>query len=364
MRYYVCLILILFAVISCSKNVSSDSYNTFISELEEIGIEERIKIEFDDSPVYRPLNIATNGKHAIMVDAANWTLHLMDKKGNFLDSTGGKGRGPNEYSLINQIHFGADNQLYVLDKRSKAVSVYTIGNNVFQFEGEMALPAYTGFYIQAIYQTKNGFIGIFKKVKVPTSEDEKFYIHKLNDDLELQESLIEMPGNETYTSSQGIQRDKPLGAKTYWGMTGDQFYYTVTNNLSVTSVNIQNGSSTIYDFSDVPKPIKNQKALEFIETRAQPMFQAEPELKEIIREGEYMPYFIDFLPTENYFYYTLFFQGTDNGMLLRINKETNEFKKITVPAVFNVYGAHGDMLFGIDHTTDGANEIVFLQLES
>jgi len=360
-RFYFILIS-LFVLISCSSNNYDSNYEKFISELEQITVEDSTRIKLDNSPVYKPLKLTANKKgKVIVVDASNWTLHLMDKQGKFLDRTGGSGRGPNEYLGINQVHIGADNKLYVYDAKSYDITIYSFIEDSFNLKHEIGVPAHDSLDLKTIHKTRSGYIGVFNQVGVPVDKENTFKVYSLGEDLQLQELLFEMPANETY-SLQGIQEDHPVGTKTKWELNDGRFFYTNSNNLSVTSVNLEDESSKQYDFSDIPKPVKGEEEIKAIESRLRPIIQKEPQVKELIREGQYLPYFLKFTAGKDYFYYTLFRLGKENGILLRIDKATKEIRKITVPSVFALYAVHNNTLFGIDHTTVGASEIMFLKI--
>lgn len=366
-RFWLSIIFFLFVSCSSEPEAGKSEYSTFIANVESVAIAESIRIPYEDSPADYPLNLTSDGQHVVVVNAKTWDLHLMNSDGTFLDTAGGLGRGPGEFLLINDVHIGADNRLYVYDGKSQKVTAYSITNEELQLEEEMTLPANdTGLLMKSIYKAPSGYVGVFKQLLGRSDRIlQPLYVYKLTDDLELQERLVEMPGDETFQSDRfPVRMQNPLGDETGWGMASGHFFYSVNNNLSVTSVAMPNGPTTTYDFSDLPKPLKGEEEIEALNKKFELGIKTEPKYKELIREGRFLRYYTHFLPTENYFYYKLNTPGAENGTLLRIDRETREFKKITVPAGFKIYAANGDMIFGIDRTASGASEIVFLQLES
>lgn len=360
MRSLFLVILSLFAISSCSNETKPErEYEKFLSELTSVSVQDSLRIESARTPVHTPIRMATDDQgRVIIANGINWTLHLMDKEGNFLAHTGGSGRGPDEYTAINQINVGVDNQLYVYDARSRDITSYEVVNNEFQLQKELAVPSYdNSILLEAIYKQDQGYIGVFKTLGVA---DYTFKVYRLNENLQLQNLLLEMPGNETYTF-RGSTRDNFLGRTTEWAVDGRYFFYSSTDNLSISSVDLQNGSRSQFDFSYVPKPRKGKKEIEDLEAWYRPIIQNNPKLREIIREGDYLTYFRNFLTNQNYFYYTLRRLGKAKGIILRINKKTEEMDKIEVPPRFFLHAVQGNILYGIDRT-DRKNDIMILKL--
>lgn len=254
MKYLFYLLVFLFVSVSCSSEpeAGKSEYAKFIANVESIAIAESIRIPYEDSQADFPLNLTSDGEHVVVVNAKTWKLYLMNTNGIFLDSAGGKGPGPGEFNVINRVHIGSDNQLYVYDGASKMVSVYSILNETLQLEGEMVLPANDlGLSMKSLYKTESGYLGVFLQLfGTPDDKKKPFYLYSLAEDLELQERVFELPGNDFFISERPFKRKSQnyFGDETMWGMAGGQLFYTVNSSPSVTSVNLQNSSSTTYDF--------------------------------------------------------------------------------------------------------------------
>ena len=58
-------------------------------------------VDYIENSIFR-LQVSDNG-NIVFVDDKKWKIFLIDKEGFVLDSTGGKGRGPGEFAVINTI---------------------------------------------------------------------------------------------------------------------------------------------------------------------------------------------------------------------------------------------------------------------
>lgn len=297
MRYSYILGLLIFIFSSCSSNYDT-GYGKFIDNLDPITIEEQIRINFErpDLPIYNPHKLVANDENLIVVDSENWTLHLMDLQGDILASTGSIGQGPNEYQAINQIYISENNQLYLYDSPSNRITNQSITNSNFNLKSEISIPNYDSLRLEGIYPANSAYFGVLKQSNFGGNRQSGYEVYRLGEDLQLQNHLFSMPGSETYTSQQGFERENPLGRKTIWGVAGGKFYYSTTDDLSVTSVNIESGDTMVYDFSEVPKPVKGEEEIEAIESRLR--VQENSEISQLIREGSDLPYFINFTPTK------------------------------------------------------------------
>lgn len=348
-------------VVSCSGQEVryENKFDRFISDLDNISIRDSTRFESSNSEVHAPLTLTIDGEgRMVVVDASNWTLNLLDNDGDLIDRTGGTGGGPDEFSAINQIHFGSDKQLYVYDARSGTVSIYSILSDGFEIHDEVILPGYGSLNLSAVYRTHIGHIGVFDKLQAAYREDNNFEVYRLGTDFHLQQYLFDMPGSETYTSS-GVRKKNPIGSSTFWDVENEQFYYSNSEDLSATMVNIQDGSYVQFELHGYPRPTIGEDEFAFLESVLHPTFQQEPGLEELIRKGNELPFFTNFVPSERYFYYTIFMANESQGVILRVDRNSKEMGKILVPALFNAYDAYENHLVGIDHT-DGENEIMIL----
>ncbi|MDZ7773032.1 MAG: 6-bladed beta-propeller [Balneolaceae bacterium] len=344
--------------ISCSNDPDKNehSFDQFISEVEEIILQDSTRIETSTTNVYSPLDLTMDGEgRMVVVDASNWTLNLMELNGALLDSIGGSGGGPNEFFAINQIHIGRDNRLHVYDGRSGVVSIYSILEGGFEPEREIRLPDYDSRNLNALYETDDGYLGVFKSVQIASGENNDIEVYRLDDDFHLQRHQFDMPGSDTFESN-GVRRENPLGASTIWKMKDVQFYYSNSATLSITTVNTQNGSSEEFNLSGYPKPMAGEEEINFLKSVIQGSNVQDPE---VLAEGMELPFFINFIPSEDHFYYTLFTANKNYGIILRVDRHSKKMGKILVPPLFNIYEIHENHLVGIDHT-DGDNDIVIM----
>jgi len=362
MRYYLFVLIIIISV-SCSteKLEYGSDFEKYLAQLPDIPIQEKIIIDGEDFPVYTPfkMSVASEG-NIVVADGSNFTLHLLNPNGEHINSAGRMGRGPGEFQLINQIHLGEDNRLYVYDGRAQRISIFTIDEESFQFEEVVNLPNYKTQTPKSIYPTDNGFIGVFKALHVSRDQEPEFEVYSLTNDFQIEKRIFTMHGNEYYYHN-GSRKDNPMGFSTIWGWHKNSLYYSHTDDFSATSVNTSDNSIKEFNITGIPESKIGEKQVEFINERLGP-FQMDPEVEESIRKGEPLPYFLGFIPGENHLYFSLFNASHDPGFVLEVNKESKEIRKIEVPSVFNLYAVEDEKLYGIDHSDDRRHKIMILEI--
>lgn len=342
---------------------SLNDFDVFLSKRDNIAINHVLKYESKDNPIFTPLNMVVDSEgRAVIVDASSWTIHLISDNGEHLDVAGGYGKGPGEFIQINQIHIGVSGELYVYDPKSGTSTTYTISDSGLNFEDEFTLTEFKNLSLKSLYEVNEGYIGVYKEYgNAPVDGKSNFKVFKLGEDFQILELLFEMVGNETY-DYRGMQRESPLGQKTVWAIWGTDFYYSHTDDFSVNLVDIHDGTRKYFMKSNIPKSQMGEVEIEYFTSELTPYLQLDPTFADNIKQGKVLPYFQNFIVTDEHFFFSLFETSSDPKPVLRINRESGNIDKISVPDYFNLYGVHENKLYGISYTSKGDISVTFLQI--
>lgn len=199
-----------------------------------------------------------------MADGTNETIHLISMDGEHLDSAGGKGDGHGEFQLINQLETGADNRLYVYDRRSAKVTFYNIIDDKFRLIGVRLVPVSDMLRLESIHEGTDGLMGVF--LTGDFYEDKRpFHVYSLSDELEIEDFLIELPSNELIRiefNNNIFYRPIHLGLSILWNVSDGSFYYTQNNQFSVLALNHENLEQNRFDVPDLPPNINSESLKE------------------------------------------------------------------------------------------------------
>lgn len=360
------LVLIFFFAVSCGEKnqiENNNPFSSFLNNLEYIEPRESLMIDETISSVYGPLRLTVdNFGRPVVVDHSNWSLHLLNMDGNPISTAGGIGRGPGEFAGINHLEIGPDQKLYVLDKKLKRITVYSILDDSLNFETVLSLPDFSPYSIETFHFSENaGYVGVFTTLRRKPGETAPFHIYQLNENLTLNQELFQIPGNETI-EMMGVVQDNELGFNTHWVMNNDQFHYAHSDNFSFYSVDMDDLMEEEYSVSGIPVRENDSEAKEFLMDHLRPITQAFPKMEEEILKREDLPYFLGFATDNEYTYFPIFNVSTDSGMVLQMNNETQSFKAIRVPSRFQMYAVHGNKIYGIDHASSESH-IVIISLD-
>ncbi|MDZ7773204.1 MAG: 6-bladed beta-propeller [Balneolaceae bacterium] len=362
MRFVAPILFVALLCLSCSNNTGSNpgDYRQFISKLPTIKIDHKLQLTESDLEAYSPMQVEFYDQEMALVLASEpWTILLIDEEGQVIDRIHNIGRGPGEYTQINQMHVGFNKSVYLFDARLRKILVYSVNEGQFSLEEERALQPYDSYSFSEFYNTPSGNIGLFKDLsQSQTREISEYFAFSLGADLQMEDSLFKVPGNELYTY-QDLKVDKPFGYETEWDLEENTFYYSYSDRISVSARQL-NQIDEIHKFvPEIPRPHKTDKRISFKLKRLE--VENLPDIEKVIREGNYFPHFRDFVVGPSNYFFTLYEESPDHGTLLAIDRNSNEMRKIVVPSLFRIYDVSANKIFGIDHT-DNANEVMIMTL--
>jgi hypothetical protein len=309
-------------------------------------------------PLYEPFRfIAVSEGRIVVADGTNETIHLI--------SAGGRGEGPGEFQLINQLEAGIDNRLYVYDKRSARVTFFDITDDKFRFAGVRLVPANELLRLDTIHEGVDGLMGVFLTGNF-YEDNRPFHVYSLSDQLETEGLLIELPSNELIKiefNNNIFYRPIHLGLSTLWHVNDGNFYYTQSDQFSVSKLNNENLEQIKIEVPDIPPNLNSDSLKEkLLSDFREPIRTINPEMGDYIRTAVTMPAIRAFLVKDGYIYYNIFNSNSDkNGKVLIVNKETKEMSILNTPPRFGLFSVRDKKLFGMSFSGE-EYPVVIIQL--
>jgi len=331
-------------------NGNKNEFQHFIENIEEKQLETVSFISDNQSNINGFLRLVVdNLDQVIVVDDSNWTIHLLNQKGEQITSVGGKGRGPGEFMVINDLSITSDNILYVLDKQSHKVATYLIDKNTITHQQDYPLPDYSPLSLVSLEMTNSqGLIGVFRELRREPGVSSTLQVSRLDSEFEIEENLFEMPGNETIQLRGIAAVDSPFGFRTYWHIHDDYFFYSHSNELAFTSVNLKSLESKKVQLSDsMPAHTMTAELKEFLVEHFEMMIQTYPEAEKAINEKENLPYFRNFIVVNGYVFFDVFPDNPEHAHVLGYDRQTGDKFTIKVPLWHSASGFLDNTLIGI-----------------
>ena len=337
-------------LLQCEEQVDTEEFQAYLERLPEIGISDRIMLNHENSTFYSPLSLTVDDSgQAVVVDHSNWSLHLINSSGEIQASSGGFGSGPGEFQIINGLEIGNENTVDVLDKKQNRLSTYDITSGRFELVETISLPDYSPYRIESFHRSDSaGLLGVFRLPVRADTLNNPYLVFRLNADLNQKEKLFEMPGSDKIKMGDHYDDDE-LGFITKWHMNDEMFYYSNSQSLSWTSIQLENLEHTKDKISNVPENLNTREAQKYITDRLRPIIQVYPEFADAIKKRTNLTYFTEFLVDSDAVYYTVSTFGDGPWTILKIDRETREMSRLEVPPSFVLYGILENTLYGIVH---------------
>ncbi len=367
MRHRIFVFILIFVSVSgCmadeQRPAPGNPFLAYVDQIESIPVSFVVEKGFEETPMHQMLNLVVDKTgRPIVVDSSNWTLHLLSVEGEPIQSVGGRGQGPGEYGLINDLYIDSQSRLYVLDKNQHRVTVYHILEDDLELEKTLSLQNYSDYRIESFYYSEHqGYMGVFYPSHRNAGEIYPIYVYRLDENLRLDELLFELPGNETMLLGNYVE-DSFLGLETVWHATGESFYYATSDDFTVHRIDLRDLSKESYPVPGVPEYKFDDQAQQAIFDRIRPDPQSYPGLEDELLESETVPYFMEIRTDGNIVYFApLPFQET--GFVLRLDLGNQKMTRIEVPRWFVPYAQHEEKLYGIIHSELEGSSLLILEL--
>jgi hypothetical protein len=296
---------------------------------------------FIESPtLFNPLLILAinDTDYIVTADYVDKFIKVIDSNGTLLSETGGEGRGPGEYALINQIERGPDGLIYVLDKRLNRIHTYNLDDET----GELTLRTTTPYkheansHISSLYVTEFGMFGVFTSLTNYETWENSYYLYELDENFQPVTLLLELPGNDKIPAREdGIGKiDNFLGSMTHWDLDGEWFYYITSKKTNVYAYNLISGQQYTLTAIMLNERVKTDGQREYIKKTYDRLIESTPSVETAINEASILPYFDSLTAQDGNLILRLFDAGSETGILIHYNTETGNVRHIRVPTYF------------------------------
>jgi len=361
------IILILFAS-SCQESADGgeNSVDPFVehvrSSTDKLEIEQQSLI---DSPtLFNPLLILAIDQtdYIVTADYADKSIKVVDRTGALLSETGGEGRGPGEYALINQLEGGPDGEIYLLDKRLNRIHSYNLDDET----GELTLRETTPYKheannnISSLHVTEFGRFAVFSRLTNYETWENSFYLYRLDENYRPADLLLELPGNDKIPVREDDmgKMDNFLGSLTLWDLDGEWFYYTTSKETDIYAYNLISGEQDTLTAINFEERTNTDAQREYLTTTYDRLIESSPSVETAINETETLPYFDSITAHDGKIILRLFDAGSNTGLLIHYNTDTDEVSHIKVPTCYLRISYSGNTLFGWKERESGYRVIV------
>lgn len=372
-RILVQFIILILIASSCSQSAGDEesSGDPFIerirSSTDELEIEQQSLI---DSPaLFNPLLILAIDQtdYIVTADYANKSIKVIDRNGTLLSETGGEGRGPGEYALINQLERGPDGMIYVLDKRLNRVHTYTLNNKTGELTLRETIPYKheSNNHISSLYVTEFGLFAVFSRLTNYETWENSFYLYELDEDFQPAELMLELPENDKIpVREDGMGKiDNFLGNMTLWDLDGEWFYYMTSQKTDVFAYNLITGEQDTLTAINLEERKNSEAHREYLKKTYDRLIESSPSVEIEINETETLPYFDSLTAHDGKLILRLFDAGSDTGLLIHYNTGTGRARHIRVPTYYTRISYTGNELYGTKTVENGERKILHTTLK-
>lgn len=362
-----CLSLFLLLLASCSpaeQEKSTDITNDFlayINDLKEHNASHNIITKGDEFRTMMYLS-GTRSNRLVFVEGQTWNVHLIDKEGKSIAVTGGGGRGPGEFDLINHAYLSDDDIFHLLDLGLKRVTKYSFRSDEPELLSVTNLPSYE-MKIEKIFPLSDGtYIGIFKENIARTAGSFDYILYKLNEHFVQTQEIARLFGGKNMLLNDFPEPDE-FRANAAWYFEDDQLYYAQSDTFSIKRIYGEGEHNIIHSSSPLRSaPDYNNDAYikHYISDQLEYAFSFYPEMKEKFYEVKKLKYFTKFYIKENFIYFNLFNVSDTPGFILRYDLETSKITTVRTPPVFMIHHVFGNEITGISYSGQ-AKEIMSIE---
>ena len=299
--------------------------------------------------------VVTPDKKIIVADFSTWSIHLLDKNGELLDSKGGEGRGPYEFLGINTFKlYKSTNIVQIYDAKLSRVTFFEIlGDSLNPLKMSSFKTYQNGHHLKDVYMFNKKSYGLFELNTNITkvSRDENLRLFSLDENFNTTDLLMSYAGDEEIEMDLAgniVMVENPFGFNTRWEFQDSTFIISNSENLDFTFYNLNNNTQKVHSFNAVPALENlNQVAVSFIKENYPEMISFNSNFEENLLERKQLPYFINFGVNEDDIIVSLSNYDTVTKELLILSRKEKYIYKIEIPSDFFMHGTIGKVIYGV-----------------
>ena len=306
--------------------------------------------------------ILTDDNHIIVADNGTQSLLKYSLNGELLARTGGRGRGPGEFELLNDLKIVGDKQLYTLDLGLGRVSIFNVQDSL-TYQRSINMEKSTDLFLKEIFFTEIGKIGVYSGAVDRKTGEKRHFVYRLNDSFSPDSLLFEFDGNEQIEFQQGIYTDKFLGEMMYWDQADKYFYVVSSHDWRIQRFHLRSGQLDEWNLleSGLREATEQDKA--FLFDRFSPLIAVSEEYRKVIAEASTLPVIRGFSIEGNRLLFTLFNTNQSESVLLTADLELQN--KLTIrklPPFFSTLFSKNNQLFGFDYAEESHRPLLVLNV--
>tara|TARA_R110002124_G_scaffold134495_4_gene297280 strand:- start:16421 stop:17584 length:1164 start_codon:yes stop_codon:yes gene_type:complete len=312
--------------------------------------------------------VVTPDKKIVVADFSTWSIHLLDKNGELLDSKGGEGRGPYEFLGINGFKlYKSTNIIQVYDGKLSRVTFFEIlGDSLKPLKMSSFKTYQDDYHLIDLYKFNKNFYGLFELNTNITdvSREQNLRLFSLDENFNITDLLISYAGDEEVKMDLGgntFMVENPFGFNTWWEFQDSTFIISNSENLDFTFYNLNNNTKKVHSYNSVPAlENQNQVALSFIKENYPEMISFNSNFEKNLLERKQLPYFINFGVNEDDIIVLLRNYDNVNKELLILSRKEKSIHKIEIPPDFFMHGVIGKVIYGVQQ--DEKNNIDYITM--
>lgn len=360
----------LLLLVSCEgeESTSDDLNDSYIANLQDHLPE--MQVSSGNLPLpssilqVRRVRALENSDQFVVVDGADRSIALVDRKGELLSKTGGEGRGPEQFLNIAQLHVGQNGRIYLLDMLLFRITVYEVENNALQYVDAYTYKNPANHSLHRIYVTSSGKYGVFNETKGFRTPDNRFLLYRLDENFLPAEQLLEMPGHQRQKVNNpefDLYMPNALLRQTLWDVEGEWFYYVSSYEPVINKYHLETGKSEEVSI----RPISGERVRRDYHIRFFKERFGNEEYKEqwdIVERQDRLPLFSGFWVADGKILLRMFYPAADEGMMVFMDPDLEEVSYFNAPHELSQLTVKNEKIYGIDFKHDGHYRLMYMDL--
>ncbi|MBO6801573.1 MAG: 6-bladed beta-propeller [Balneola sp.] len=297
-----------------------------------------------------------------LIDNEEWNLFLINKEGIIIDKTGGQGRGPGNFIVINNIRYYKDkNLIQLFDKAQQRITYYSTDDNKLELLEIVNLPNFGhDIFLQDFYEYDGNKIAVYEKHRIDIhKEANEIIIAQLNENMEIETELLSFIGDELLQSTDGSLTKNPIGNTTFWDFNENLFYITNSFDNRILEYDLTTNTSNDIFVKSINQVDNNPNVMRFFNTNFEDTFIGNYTLRKHLEERNSVPQFFRFEVENNSIYYSIFNYKNNSQEIIIFDINSEEIEILQIDAInFFMQDIYNEKIIGTILNSEGDNKII------